>query len=69
MTAEAELCRSVRKVGRNEPGPGGSSLKFKRCHGLETSESVGPLSVTYECAPGLPVIQLNGLRDVARSGE
>jgi uncharacterized protein YecA (UPF0149 family) len=27
--------RSVPKVGRNDPCPCGSGLKYKRCHGIE----------------------------------
>ncbi len=31
--------RAVVKVGRNEPCPCGSGLKYKRCHGLQASET------------------------------
>lgn len=34
---EAAGARTVTKVGRNEPCPCGSGIKYKRCHGLRVS--------------------------------
>jgi hypothetical protein len=38
-SAAASGRRTAVKVGRNEPCPCGSGLKYKRCHGLQTSGS------------------------------
>lgn len=39
MSARSPGARIVVKVGRNEPCPCGSGLKYKRCHGLQVPGS------------------------------